>query len=100
MGNCRVAVKQSLYHNVSVDGGGIPLFLNYYGAVEGLPDCQPNTLYIVSLMVINALRAESPDGVIRGDVISPDSGPSAIRENGKIIAVRGFICEPNTCCTS
>ena len=42
-------------------------------------------------MVINALKAESPDGIIRGDVVSPDSGPSAIRQDGKIIAVRGFV---------
>jgi len=107
-GNARVIVKQSPYKQVCVDesftiqGGdgrtmaNIPLFLNLYGAVEGLPDPQPKTLYIVSLMVINALRAESPDGVIRGDVVSPDSGPTAIREDGKIVAVRGFICEPYT----
>ena len=107
-GNARVAVTQSPHGSVCVDqcftiqGGdgrsmaNIPLFSNLYGAIEGLPEPQPNVLYIVSLMVINALRAESPDGLIRGDVISPDSGPTAIRENGKIIAVRGFISEPNT----
>jgi len=87
-GNCRVSVTQ----NEIRKDDGIPIFFNYYGAVEGLPGYQPETYYIVSLMVINALKAESPDGVIRGDVVSPDSGPTAIRENGKIIAVRGFIC--------
>lgn len=102
-GNARVVVSQSEYKSVYVDENftihssdgrtavTIPLFLNLYGAVEGLPDPERGTLYIVSLMVINALKADTPDGIIRGDVISPDSGPTAIREDGKIVAVKGFI---------
>ena len=86
-GNCRIAVTQK--EKDAVDG--IPIFSNYYGAVEGLPAYQPDTMYIVSLMVINALKAESPDGIIREDVVSPDSGSSAVRVDGKIVAVRGFI---------
>ena len=85
-GNARVAVAQK--EDGELDG--IPLFVNEYGAVEGLPDYDPGVLYIVSLMVINALKAEN-HGSIRCDVVSPDSGPSAIREAGKIVAVRGFI---------
>ncbi len=101
-GNARVVVRQSPYKTVCVDEcdgrtvANIPLYLNLYGSVEGLPDPQPGTLYIVSLMVINALKADTPDGIIRGDVISPDSGPTAIRQDGKIVAVRGFISEPYT----
>lgn len=86
-GNARVAVRQKEH----AKWDGIPIFSNYYGGVEGLPDYQTDTCYIVSLMVINALKAESPDGIIRGDVVSPDSGPTAIREDGKIVAVRGFV---------
>jgi hypothetical protein len=86
-GNCRVSVTQK----EDSKWDGIPIFLNSYGPVEGLPGYQPDTCYIVSLMVINALKADSPDGVIRGDVVSPDSGPTAIREAGKIVAVRGFV---------
>lgn len=83
-GNCRVAVTQK--EDCKEDG--IPIFINHYGAVEGLPTYQPDTYYIVSLMVINALKTDTK---FRGDVLSPDSGPTAIRENGKIVAVRGFI---------
>ena len=56
------------------------------GAVEGLPERQPGTFYIVSGMVLQAL------GGTRPDVVAPDTGLDAIRENGHIVAVRGFVC--------
>lgn len=87
-GNCRVAVKQILESTLEVDNLRIPFYNNEYGKIEGLPDYQTDIIYVVSLMVINALKAE---GVIRHDIVSPDSGPTAIRVDGKIVAVRGFI---------
>lgn len=56
------------------------------GQVTGLPDAQPDTIYIVSGMVLGALNGTRPD------VVAPDTGPDAIRENGQITAVRGFVC--------
>ena len=53
-----------------------------YGEVEGLPEPQPGVLYIVSMLVAQR--------VMRADVVSPDSGPTAIRENGQIVAVRAL----------
>jgi hypothetical protein len=58
-----------------------------YGPVEGLPEPVEGALYIVSMLV--AQRA------MRSDVVSPDSGPSAIRfkdgpNKGQIEAVRAL----------
>ena len=30
-------------------------------------------------------------GLSRGDVYAPDTGPDAVRENGQIVAVRGLV---------
>ena len=51
--------------------------------VFGLPDPEPDTIFIVSMLVAQNVR--------RPDVVSPDSGRDAIRnEAGQIAAVRGF----------
>ena len=55
-----------------------------YGEIEGLPEPADGTIYIVSAIVAQA--------AMRADVLSPDTGPTAIRdENGQIQAVRRFI---------
>jgi|GEM_PF-5626123 len=56
-----------------------------YKEVVGLPEPEPNTWYIVSLVVF-----QNSD---RTDLICPDSGPdSEIRdENGQIVAVKRFM---------
>jgi hypothetical protein len=54
--------------------------------VEGLPDPVAGVVYIVSGRVLSELAGSRPD------VVSPDTGPDAIRENGQIKAVRGFVC--------
>ena len=56
------------------------------GQVTGLPEAAPDTVYIVSGMVLSALNGTRPD------VVAPDTGSDAIRENGQIVAVRGFVC--------
>ena len=61
---------------------GIPVRKTVFGEVQGLPDPQPDTFYIVSMVVAQAVR--------RHDVIAPDSGPTAYRENGLIVGVRAF----------
>jgi len=67
----------------SIDG--IPVVKTEFGEVEGLPDPEPNTIYIVSSIVAQAVAGE------REDVVAPDTGPTAIRdENGRIVAVRRF----------
>lgn len=55
-----------------------------FGAVEGLPAPVPGVIYIVSALV----KSQVPE---RDDVVAPDTGPDAVRENGQIQAVRGFV---------
>lgn len=56
------------------------------GEVTGLPAPSWGVFYIVSGMVLTALNGSRPD------VVAPDTGADAIRENGQIVAVRGFVC--------
>ena len=56
------------------------------GAVDGLPAPSWGVFYVVSALVLGALNGSRPD------VVAPDTGPDAIRENGQIVAVRGFVC--------
>lgn len=55
-----------------------------YGSIEGLPDSSVGIIFVVSLVVLQALRGS------RQDVYAPDSGPeSAVRDaQGKILGVR------------
>jgi hypothetical protein len=66
--------------------GGVRLVRQEVGQVTGLPDASPDTVYIVSGMVLGALNGT------RLDVVAPPPGADAIPENGHIVAVRGFVC--------
>jgi len=68
------------------DIDGIPVMKTVFGEVEGLPDPQPDTVFIVSGIVMTALKGS------RSDVVQPDTSPAgAVRDDsGRIIAVRGF----------
>lgn len=61
---------------------GIPVVSSVFGEIENLPPYEPDTIYIVSTVI--AQRAA------RADVLSPDTGPTAIRENGQVVAVRNL----------
>ena len=59
-----------------------------FGGVEGLPEPTPGTMFIVSALVLSALRGSRPD------VVGPGTGPNdgAIRnEKGHIIAVTRLV---------
>ncbi len=80
-------VSQSYVEIPSV--GGYPVFRSEYGAVTGLPDPQPNTYYIVSLVVAQRLDA---DGIHRTDILVPDTGAGAVRnESGGIVGTTRFM---------
>lgn len=74
----RLAVASVSAGNVN----GIPLVRQEFGEIENLPAPVDGVIYITSTMV--AQRAQRPD------VVSPDTGPTAIRENGQIVAVRNL----------
>lgn len=78
----RVSVEQKTVGEIN----GVPVRKNTYGAVENLPETQPDTIYIVSAMVLSALAGT------RSDVVSPDTGAGAVRdENNRIIGTTGFV---------
>ena len=60
---------------------GVPVVSTILRDISGLPGPRPGTVYLVSSIVAQAV----PD---RRDVVAPDTGPSAVRdENGQIVAV-------------
>jgi hypothetical protein len=65
---------------------GIPVVETRFSEITGLPDEQPDTVYIVSLLVLQAMEGD------RDDLIAPDTGPGSVvrDENGQIIGVRRF----------
>ncbi len=61
---------------------GAPVKRTVFGEVNGIPDPEEGTVYLVSTLVAQAAK--------RGDVVSPDTGPTAVRKDGQIAGVRGF----------
>ena len=70
----------------------IPVYKVCYGNIQGLPEPEPGTVYIVSIVVLSALKEK---GIERKDVVAPNTNPSkhgAVRDSkGQIIGVRSFI---------
>lgn len=66
----------------SVDG--VSVVRTVYTDVDGLPEPKPNTIYLVSVLVQQALGGK------RADVYTPDTGPKSVvrDEKGQIIGVR------------
>jgi hypothetical protein len=81
----RVAVTSRIVGEIA----GIPVRKTEYGEVENLPDPMPDTYYVVSTVVLIALKEK---GIHRPDVIAPDTNPdSVIRDSeGRVIGVRFF----------
>ena len=77
-GPARVSSRQVDAGNIA----GIPARRTTFGDVVGLPAPTPGVVFIVSALVADRAR--------RADVVSPDTGPSAIRDGGQIVAVTGF----------
>lgn len=86
----RVATIQKDAGTLVFDGHAFPVVENTYGAVEGLPDPEPGTVYLVSALVLSALEAQ---GIYRDDVFAPDTSPQgAIRgEDGQIKGVKRLV---------
>lgn len=63
---------------------GIPTIAREFSVPEGLPEPKEGTIYIVSSIVLDSCN--------RGDLVAPDTGGTAIRDdNGRITAVTRFI---------
>jgi hypothetical protein len=77
----RCAVDRVQVDTVTVDGVSVPVNQTRFGAVSDLPDPQPDTIYVVSALVAQAV----PD---RADVYIVDD---AVRdEQGRIIGCRAL----------
>ena len=61
----------------------IPVNTTVFGEVQNLPDPQPDTVYVVSTLIAQRVK--------RPDVVSPDTGTTAIRNSAnQIEAVRAL----------
>jgi hypothetical protein len=76
---CGAAVKQVEKYSI----GGVPVMGNEYGEVQGVPEPEEDTIYIVNMIVLSRMN--------RSDLVSPDTGPTAIREGGQVKAVIRFV---------
>jgi hypothetical protein len=73
------------------DTNNIPVVATTYGDVTGLPPEEPGTFYIVSALVAQAAWAAG-----RLDVLAPDTGAGALRDQeGKIVGVTRLIASPD-----
>ena len=77
-------VIQRLDDEVTMDVVMVPVVEATYGEVEGLPGPKRGVVYVVSSVVLEALKGQ------RDDVVAPDTGPGSVcrDENGRIIGVR------------
>ena len=67
--------------------GNVPVVIRRMGAPQGIPASKPGVIYIVSSMVLSALSGSG-----RKDVVAPDTGPTAIRnDNGQISSVTRLV---------
>lgn len=61
---------------------GVPTVKTVFGEVVGLPPAEEGVVFVTSTPLAQR--------VARADVMSPDTGPTAIRVGGQIVAVRGL----------
>lgn len=80
----RVSTVQEIIGTVETpDGYAIPVVETRFGEIDGLPEPEDGTIYIVSSLVAQAVAGR------REDVMAPDTGPTALRDgDGRILAVR------------
>ena len=69
----RCTVDRVQVNTVAVDGITVPVNQTRFGAVTGLPDPQPDTIYIVSALVAQAVP-DRPDVFIVDDAVRDEQG--------------------------
>ena len=81
----RVAATPVLQGTLGLPGGVVvPVTSTSYGDVEGVP-APGGEKFLVSSLVLDRLGPE-----YRGQAFAPDTGPSAVRKDGQVVAVRQF----------
>lgn len=74
---CRAREEREFVGHVSIAGVGVPVYRIAYGAPEGLPAPEPGTIYVVSALAAQAIRAHRPDRddvVVVSDPVRDDQG--------------------------
>ena len=80
-----VVARVATLEKVAGEIDGIPVIKRDFGNVENLPELQEGTIYIVSSLVLGAIKN-------RPDVVAPDTGATAIRNSqGQIEAITRFV---------
>jgi hypothetical protein len=83
----RVATEETVVSSVAIGSTTIPVVARQFGQVTGLPET--DDACIVSALVLEAVRAQQP---WRRQVYAPDTGTTAIRdEGGRIVAVTRLV---------
>jgi hypothetical protein len=78
-GFARIATSSQIVGEID----GIAVSQTVMGAIQGLPEPDGESVFIVSMPVAQICSQ-------RSDVVAPDTGPTAYRIDGKIIGVRQF----------
>lgn len=76
----RVSTTQNLINTIE----GIEIFKTQFGEVENLPKPKADTIYVVSAMVLSAVKNT------RNDVFAPNTSKANRNELGHITSVRGL----------
>lgn len=72
--------------------GAVRVIKQSFGAVESLPDPKQGTIYLVAPIVLSAIKDSAEHRHRVGcDVFAPDTGPDAIKVNGRVASVRGIM---------
>ena len=76
--------RVSVQYVVKGNCNGIPLYSSVYGDLQGLPEAEEGTMYIVSTLVASAAKELGRD-----DILSP--GELVRDENGQPVGCRGLV---------
>lgn len=76
----RVPTREEVWATFNLNGHAIPLVKTIFEREVQLPDPQPGVFYIVSGLVLEVAP--------RSDLVAPDTGPTAVRHNGQVVAIR------------
>lgn len=81
----RITTTPVIQGTLGLPGGIVlPVTSTRYGDVEGVP-AVGGEKFLVSSLVLDRLGPE-----YRGQAFAPDTGPTAVRKDGQIVAVRQF----------
>lgn len=80
--------EEKPYYFSSEEGCQVPTISRQMGSVE-IPTLEDGEYAIVSSMVLDAAKAQNHPMLSR--LFAPDSGPTAIREKGQVVAVTRLV---------